>query len=1429
MNRGLRGVAGFLALFAALGASASVPRYDDIMPLSQVRAGMEGYGLTVFRGTRIERFRVRVVAVIRKGSWIVPGHDMILVRMWGGPMTFPRRANAIRGMSGSPIYVHGKIIGAFSQAEPTAKEPLGGVTPIEDMLEAWDPKLPATPVAARTPGGVQTARLDPPIRVGGRTIRRVVYNLPPSANPRFTRDTLALRPCATSMTFTSISAAARSKLASALAPYNVELAPGAQGGAKPGFKGAPLVPGAAFSMMLVTGDISAGATGTVTYRKGNRILGFGHPFLDIGPIEAPLASAYIYDVYPLLAGSYKIAGEGPVVGASTQDRDFSVSGILGKGPATIPISVDVTDRTTGRHKLYHAQAVAHPNLYSALVSATVEAAIADLHSNPGPVMAHVRTTVDADEMGVITRTNTVFDSRSIEASAAADLDEILNILTGNPFYPLGIKSADVKVEIEPGHQTAQIERIFVKEGKFRPGDTVDVGVVLKPYKQAPVTRVMHLTIPRSVPSGRYILQVQGGSAPSAIRIGNLVFRASPQPNPQEAPPTSIRQMVTRYLERETNNQVVARLLLPTASVSVDGRKLRNLPPPIDVLMRSPKTSGVYLDRDDVRDVATLDWVVTGMQTLALNIERRDLRDSPSAPQAPSIQPTPGTPPPASSVTPAASDFSAGADDEASAAYGTEHSTTPFTAGNRAYDTPALKSPAGRQGSNPKGTPAKSAPAANPTAPATEKEALGQEAPATQSEKPVARTPVVWRQLLRTDFAKGVGDGVAVDSLGDMCLCPNLKLFASSSEAYLWSLVADGNGGLYAGTGVQGRILHIDASGHVEVVAQLPAVNVHRLLVERDGTMVAGTGPDGKTFRVTRDGKAQLVHQAPQSYVLALAYDDKGNLFLGTGGGEGVIYRIAPGGSGALVLDTHQQHVMALTVDRAGNLYAGTSGDGIVYRMDPSGHAAVLFSVPTSSVTSLALNSKGVLYAGTAPRGAVYRINPDGSAKTVLETSAGVNALCCAPDDTVYAAAGSTLYAIGPDDVTMPLGISRDVDLVSVCCTPAGGVYAGTGNAGDIYVAPAPEARREGTFLSAVHDTHLVSTWGTIRWFGTEPAGTHVSVQTRSGDSPEPDVTWSPWSAPQGSSSEQRVASPPARFIQYRLILSSEKVGISPTVRSVEIGYLNRNQAPKVSFVSPAGGEVWAGTQTLKWQGSDPDGDALSYDVFYSSDGGAHWSPLPVANRPSVQPSSPPASPSRPRPATVAEVQAMLDQHPDMPAALREQILARTKEANDAYNKKTQTPPQAPPPQVGSPLRTGSLAFDTRRLADGLYCFKVVASDRPANAVGALSADAVSEPVTVCNAVPQIVMLESGQKTEANGSVIMEGVALQKGVVITAVQFRVDGGEWLAAAPADGIFDSSLERFRIETGPLSKGSHSIEVKAFNAAGNSSTDKCTVEVK
>jgi sugar lactone lactonase YvrE len=1432
----------FARLFALLtllsgvpaASLASPPRFPDIMPISQVRPGMKGYGLTVFRGTQIVRFNVTVVGVVKRGSLIVPGHDMILVKMSGGPMT-SRQANLIRGMSGSPVYINGKIIGAFSMGEPATKEPLGGVTPIEDMLEAWDPKLPQSPVTSAPDNRPRTVRLPEPITVGSRRIETVVFNAPLKSGLRSHGTKLVLHPCTTFVTVSGLSAAARQKLQAALEPYNVEVAHGAPGGQqRPNFKGAPLVPGAAFSMMLVAGDVSVGATGTVSYRRGNRILGFGHPFLGIGPIEAPLCSAYVYDVYPLLSGSYKISSPGPIAGASVQDRNFSVSGVLGKKPRTIPVTVNVRDITTGRRKLFRMQICAHPNLYAQMVSVSATSAVSEIRNTPGATLARVRTTVDAEELGRITRDNVVFDLRGIDTAVTGDLDELLSILTGNPFYPLGIRSAQIEVEIESGRRTAQIERIFVKEGRFEPGETAEIGIVIKPYRQPAVTRFVKITIPENAATGRYMLQVRGGALPPPVSFGGMVIRQAPPQQGEVAPPANVRQMVNRFLEREKSNEIAVRLLLPSLTVNIEGERMTNLPPSLDTILRSSRSSGVRLEREDVKIIEKTDWVISGTQMLTLNVQRKDVLEAPSG--GPGGGGTSGgiSAPPSGSGSSFDNDFAAGLHNDPVSA---ERAFIALSQGQKpAESSPAQPTqkpadPNSGQTSKPaEPTPAQSAPAE----------------PAQGTETPVVRSPQVWKQTSRTDFEKGTARGVSVNSRGDLSLTRLLERWQTSSESFLWSLIPDGSGGLIAGTGNRAHILHFDAQGKRSVLARLPEIAVFSLLRTPEGTLYAATAPNGRTYRVERDGSFSIAHQAPERYALALARDSKGNLYVGTAGGKGCVYRITPDGKSSLFFRTADQHVLSLAMDREDHLIVGTGNSGIVYRVAPDGRGKVLYDAVEQSITALGVNSRGELYAATAPRGVVYRINADGSARSVYERSAGaVTSLSIGQDDTVYLTTGSMVIALTGEDNVLVLDNRRDVDFLSLTVSSEGAVYTGTANVAEVYRAARAEARQQGVYESVVHDARQPASWGAVRWTASVPPGTSLNIQTRTGNVAEPDSSWSDWtSLVRGSEGSAQVNSPSARFIQYRILLSSDTPSVSPLVRDIAITYLPRNQAPKVSLQAPAAGDRWARQQTIRWEASDPDRDTLSFELFYSSDDGKTWRPLPASAH-SAKPethaatgaaapekTAPASAPTvvRPRPPSVSDVAAELDRHPDLPPPLREAILERAKEAVDEYEASLKSvTPQASAPPAQNSTRETSRALDTKILPDGCYRLKVIASDRASNATGALTAEAVSEPFVICNALPTLYLLSSSLRVNADRTVYLEGSATQRLIPITAVQYRISGGEWLAAAPADGIFDSMTENFIIVTGSLPPGTHTLEVKAFNATNATVTARLTVEVK
>ncbi|MCW3052094.1 MAG: peptidase SpoIVB, partial [Chthonomonadales bacterium] len=479
-RRVLAAVAGGFSIFsltAGSSAHAAEPPYPDIMPLNQIKAGMTGYGLTTFHGTTITRFEVKIIGILKKENL---GRDLILIRMSGGPIT-ERGANLIHGMSGSPIYINGKLIGAFSMGEAFPKEPTGMVTPIEDMLDSWDPKIPQhpayfqpadkTPTAAPTNSSEATpskngksgaapsakdkhtsaaptlrwqtdnreriAVLPHPITIGNRHITRIVLNAPLNDPHHSTADTAVMHRATSFMFAPGISENSRKWFQEFLDKrgYAVTLASGAGGGMGAGgnysgLKNVFLKPGSCFGTFLATGDVSFGGFGTITYRQGERILGFGHPLMGLGALEGAITSAYVVDVFSGFQTSKLLPVAGPTLGTLRQDRNFSVSGDLAHKPRLIPVDVTINDRNTHRSYNFHSDVFQNPDLTAALLSLVAKETITRIHNLPGDVMADVTTTVDSAEVGSVTRSNRVFDAADISGPATQDLNDITNIVSG---------------------------------------------------------------------------------------------------------------------------------------------------------------------------------------------------------------------------------------------------------------------------------------------------------------------------------------------------------------------------------------------------------------------------------------------------------------------------------------------------------------------------------------------------------------------------------------------------------------------------------------------------------------------------------------------------------------------------------------------------------------------------------------------------------------------------------------------------------------------------------------------------------------------------------------------------------------------------------------------------------------------------------------
>jgi hypothetical protein len=604
------------ALVLASLALVHLPAQSAQMPVEDVRPGMIGIGRTVFEGTRVEEFKVHVLGVLEN---VIGTHrNLILAKLEGGPLA---NTGVIAGMSGSPVYIDGKLVGAVSYAlGQFSKEPIAGITPIAEMTDATafnDVRPNAAKIHVEFP--LTRENLDTAFR------RALNWNRPFADRPGDAALVGAtglngvssaeigtlLRPIATPLMMSGFEPAVSDLLSGAFGAQGfIPTGRGTMGraGEKP-YDG-PLKPGDAIGVMLVSGDLELGATGTVTHVDNDKVYAFGHPLYNLGPTAFPMTRAYVYTVLPSLASSLKVSTTGEIIGSFLQDRAVAIAGKLGPGPKTIPVTLTLDSTGRAPKRTFHFQ-LANDQMFTPLMAAaSISSTLGAYERQYGTATFHVSGTAKLDKHDAVTFDN-IFSGNEPSVNAATYIAAPIAALLGNDYEKVDIDSLDLTISSAEEPKTATLERVWLDDQRPRAGRTVPLKVLLRTYRGEDVVRTIPIDIPANTSGTLSLLVADGG------RLGQIEQRET-----RSSQPRSVDQIIRTLNRSRRGNTLYVKLLGSGPGAVVKGEPLTALPPSVLGVLESDRSNGSFNPLTNATlgewQLAT-DQAVTGSKTLSITV------------------------------------------------------------------------------------------------------------------------------------------------------------------------------------------------------------------------------------------------------------------------------------------------------------------------------------------------------------------------------------------------------------------------------------------------------------------------------------------------------------------------------------------------------------------------------------------------------------------------------------------------------------------------------------------------------------------------------------------------------------------------------------------------------------------------------------------
>jgi hypothetical protein len=588
---------------AVFALAAALSAQTVFFPVKDLKPGMRGSGRTVFQGNKIEEFQVEILGVLEN---VGPKESLILARLSGGPL---EHTGVMQGMSGSPVYIDGKLVGAVAMAFPFAKDPIAGIRPIEDMLRGAAPSAhpPASSVQAqRAAVGLGEKDLT-------RRIPRPQPGVPsgPAGDPR-------MADIATPVSFGGFSRATLDAFAPQLRALGLEPRQGITAGAKiegPMGNPADLKPGSMISVQLMSGDLSVGADGTVTHIDGNRVYAFGHRFLAVGSTDLPFARSEVITLLANTNTSFKLSSAKEWMGTISQDHNTAVSGELGKRAAMVPVSVSVSHNKKAVES-YQMQMVDDPLLSPLLVQMAVFSTIDATERTVGASSIRVTGEIEFQNAPAPVRLNNMFagdNGSAMQVSLSAAIPVAYILQAG--FESLRLKSVALHLEASDQKRQLTIDGISVSRHEVRAGEKVTLTVAFAGENGVESTYPVQYQVPIGAEPGTLYFTVSDGNTANLSDFRQILT----------ANPHSAAQLITTVNNLHPNTKAYVRVWRADPAFQLEGADLPSPPASVALILAGSQSGLAGITQTRNSKVAEMeidpgDKVITGSKTIQVEVK-----------------------------------------------------------------------------------------------------------------------------------------------------------------------------------------------------------------------------------------------------------------------------------------------------------------------------------------------------------------------------------------------------------------------------------------------------------------------------------------------------------------------------------------------------------------------------------------------------------------------------------------------------------------------------------------------------------------------------------------------------------------------------------------------------------------------------------------